>query len=139
MPLVSSAYGAARIPMVDARTEAAPKGRVGIVQANMSLLGKRKNRNEGLRRHVALTEALKTEGDLDLVVWSETSVMSAMEEDEIERAVPERFSSTIGVPVLFGAVIIKRVDDARRYLLYNSALLTNREGAVVGRFDKQKL
>jgi apolipoprotein N-acyltransferase len=139
MPLLSAAYGAVRIPMVDARTEAAPKGKVGIVQANMSLLGKRKNRNEGLRRHVALTEALKAEGDLDLVVWSETSVMAAMEEEEIERVVPERFSSTIGVPVLFGAVIIKRVDDARRYLLYNSALLTNREGAVVGRFDKQKL
>jgi hypothetical protein len=31
------------------------------------------------------------------------------------------------------------VDDARDYVLYKSALLTNQEGDVVGRFDKQKL
>jgi apolipoprotein N-acyltransferase len=36
-------------------------------------------------------------------------------------------------------VIVRRVNDARRYTLYNSALLTDREGEVVGRFDKQKL
>jgi len=36
-------------------------------------------------------------------------------------------------------VIVKQVDDARRYILYNSALLTDRKGAVVGRFDKQRL
>jgi apolipoprotein N-acyltransferase len=41
--------------------------------------------------------------------------------------------------VLFGAVIVKKVDDARRYVLYNSALLTDKQGDVVGRFDKQKL
>jgi len=138
-PILSALYGAVRIPAVDARAAAAPKGRVGVVQANMSLQGKRKDRAEGLRRHVSLTESLKAEGPLDLVVWSETSVMSAMEEDDVDRVVPERFSSAIGVPVLFGAVIMQRVEDARRYTLYNSALLTDRTGAVTGRFDKQEL
>jgi apolipoprotein N-acyltransferase len=138
-PVVSALYGAIRIPFVDARTEAAPKGRVGIVQANMSLMGKRKDKAEGLKRHLALTEELKRQGELDLVVWSETSVMTAMVEEDVESIVPSRFSRAIDVPVLFGGVIVKRVDDAREYVLYNSALLTDREGDVVGRFDKQKL
>jgi apolipoprotein N-acyltransferase len=138
-PLVSAVYGAVRIPAVDARTEAAPKGRVGIVQANMSLMGKRKDKAEGLRRHLALTDELKRQGPLDLVVWSETSVMTAMYEEDVESTVPSRFTRAIDVPVLFGAVIVKKVDDAREYVLYNSALLTDRAGDVVGRFDKQKL
>jgi apolipoprotein N-acyltransferase len=138
-PLLSALYGAVRIPMVDARTAAAEKGRVGLVQANMSLTGKRKNKQEGLRRHLTLTEELKRQGKLDLVVWSETSVMAALEEDEIATEVPRRFASALGVPTLFGAVVIQRVPDARRYQLYNSALLTDSAGQVKGRFDKQRL
>jgi apolipoprotein N-acyltransferase len=138
-PLLSALYGAVRIPMVDARTAAAEKGRVGLVQANMSLTGKRQNKQEGLRRHMTLTEELKRQGKLDLVVWSETSVMAALEEDEIETEVPRRFASALGVPTLFGAVVIQRVPDARRYQLYNSALLTDAAGQVKGRFDKQRL
>lgn len=138
-PLLSAAYGAIRIPAVDARAAAAPKGTVGLVQANMSLLGKRRNKHEGLRRHLALTEQLKQENKLDLVVWSETSVMSAMDEADVERVVPARFAAELGVPALFGAVIVRRVEDARRYVFYNSALLTEETGAVVGRFDKQRL
>lgn len=137
--LVSALYGAVRIPMVDARTAAAEKGRVGLVQANMSLTGKRKNKQEGLRRHMTLTEELKRQGKLDLVVWSETSVMAALEEDEIASEVPRRFASALGVPTLFGAVVIQRVPDDRKYQLYNSALLTDSAGQVKGRFDKQRL
>jgi apolipoprotein N-acyltransferase len=139
LPLVSAAYGLVRIPSVDAATAAAPKGQVGLVQANMSLEGKRKQKGEGLRRHLRLTRELTEKGPLDLVVWSETSVMSAMDEEDLSAAVPSRFAASLGVPALFGAVIIKRVDDARQYVLYNSALLSDDEGKVVGRFDKQKL
>jgi len=138
-PAFSLLYGAVRIPMVDARVAAAQKGRVGLVQANMSLMGKRHNRNEGMRRHLALSRELTSRGKVDLLVWSETSVMSSMLEDEVEQVVPERFAASIGAPTLFGAVIVKHVDDGRRYILYNSALLTNQVGNVVGRFDKQRL
>jgi apolipoprotein N-acyltransferase len=62
-----------------------------------------------------------------------------MYEEDVESTVPSRFSRAIDVPVLFGGVIVKKVDDAREYVLYNSALLTNAAGDVVGRFDKQKL
>jgi apolipoprotein N-acyltransferase len=138
-PAVSALYGALRIPAVDAVVAAAPKGRVGLVQANMSLFGKRHNKGEGLRRHVELTHQLTAQGKLDLAIWSETSVMSAMQEDELDSAVPRLFAASLGVPTLFGGVIYKEVDDARRYVLYNSALLSDEHGRVVGRFDKQWL
>ena len=138
-PAVSAAYGALRIPAVDAAVAAAPKGRVGLVQANMSLFGKRHNKGEGLRRHVELTRKLTAAGKLDLAIWSETSVMSAMQEEELDSVVPGLFATSLHVPTLFGGVIYKEVDDARKYVLYNSALLSDDHGHVVGRFDKQRL
>jgi apolipoprotein N-acyltransferase len=139
LPVLSALYGAVRIPAVDARAAAAPKGRVGLVQANMSLMGKRLQPGEGLRRHLSLSRELTRLGKIDLLVWSETSVMSALYEEDVPFAVPERFAASLKVPALFGAVIVKQVEDARRYILFNSALLTDRKGAVVGRFDKQRL
>lgn len=138
-PVVAAAYGFIRIPMVDARAARADKVEVGLVQANMSLLGKRMNPREGLDRHLRLTEELKARGPLDLVVWSETSVMSAVLEDQADRALRQQFTTQLGVPALFGSVLARPVADAREYALFNSALLTNREGSVVGRFDKQLL
>ncbi len=138
-PLIAAAYGAIRIPAVDATTAAAPKGRVGLVQANMSLEGKRLDPGEGLRRHLRITRELTDHGPLDLVVWSETSVVRPLEEQDLSAAVRSRFAASLGGPVLFGAVLMKRVDDARRYVFYNSALLSDEQGQVVGRFDKQKL
>ena len=132
-PVLAALYGAVRIPAVEARSAAAPKGRVGIVQANISVEAKRRNPGEGLRRHLALTEQLKRQGPLDLVVWSETSVTNAMKEEDLSVLVPRRVTTSLGIPALFGAVIVKNVEDTRRFVLYNSALLTDHDGQVAGR------
>jgi apolipoprotein N-acyltransferase len=139
VPVLAGIYGLIRIPMVDARSAAADKVEVGLVQANMSLMGKRENKREGLDRHLRMTRGLKSQGPLDLVVWSETSVMSAVLEDDVNRALRQQFTRTLGVPALFGSVLARKVDDARGYALFNSALLTDKKGNVVGRFDKQYL
>ena len=138
-PVLAAIYGFIRIPMVDARAAAADKLEVGLVQANMSLMGKRLNPHEGLDRHLRLTQELKAQGPLDLVVWSETSVMAAVREDEADAALRQQFTRRLGVPALFGSVLVRDVPDARQYVLFNSALLTNKRGSVVGRFDKQLL
>jgi len=138
-PVLAAIYGFIRIPMVDARAAVADKVEVGLVQANMSLMDKRENPHEGLDRHLRLTRELKAQGHLDLVVWSETSVMSAVREDEADLAMRSQFSRTLGVPALFGSVLAREVNDARHYALFNSALLTNKRGSVIGRFDKQLL
>jgi apolipoprotein N-acyltransferase len=138
-PVLAAIYGFIRIGMVDARSAAADKVEVGLVQANMSLMGKRKNKREGLDRHLRLTQELKSQGPLDLVVWSETSVMAAVLEDDVNQAMRQQFTRTLGVPALFGSVLARPVTDAREYALFNSALLTDKKGNVVGRFDKQYL
>jgi apolipoprotein N-acyltransferase len=139
LSLLSAAYGAVRIQQIDAKVAAAPKADVGVVQANMGLMDKRKDRSEGLRRHLELTESLVAQGPLDLVVWSETSVGGAVPENEAAAEYPRRFTRALGVPAVFGAVLYKEVADARGYTLYNSALLSDRSGAIVGRFDKTYL
>jgi apolipoprotein N-acyltransferase len=133
------AYGAVRIPSVDARVQAAPKATVGVVQANMSLLGKRRDRAEGLRRHLRLTEQVRSEGPVDLVVWSETSVTHAVDENAAATLLPRYYTRRLGGPAIVGAVLRRRVDDARRYVLFNSALVTNSAGDITGRYDKRYL
>jgi apolipoprotein N-acyltransferase len=65
--------------------------------------------------------------------------MSAVQEDDAERALRRQFTADLGVPALFGSVLVRPVDDARQYVLFNSALLTDKRGKVLGRFDKQLL
>jgi apolipoprotein N-acyltransferase len=139
VPVVASLYGVIRIHQVDAKTAAAPKARVGVVQANMSLMGKRHDRFEGLRRHLALTNEVERGGKLDLVVWSETSVVAPEDEQLAPSAYRRMFTARLGIPAIFGAVLVREVPDAREYILFNAALLSNANGDVVGRYDKQYL
>ena len=132
-------YGMIRIHAVHAVVHAAPKARVGIVQANMSLYGKRHEMAEGLRRHLALTQQLRQSGPLDFVVWSETSVMRPVDEHSAAEAVPAAFSRELGVPALVGSVLVRPVDDARQYVFFNSALSTDAAGNVTARYDKTYL
>ncbi|HKO53228.1 MAG TPA: apolipoprotein N-acyltransferase [Polyangiaceae bacterium] len=139
VPVVAALYGALRIHQVDARVAAAPKAQIGLVQANMSLTGKRSQPNEGMRRHLSATHALTSKQPLDLVIWSETSVMGAMREDDASGIIARSFAARVHVPLLFGAVLVKKVDDARGYAYFNSALITDVKGQVHGRYDKQEL
>jgi apolipoprotein N-acyltransferase len=139
VPVVAALYGALRIHQVDARVAAAPKATIGLVQANMSLTGKRSHPNEGMRRHLTATQELTSHQPLDLVIWSETSVMGAMREDEASSIIPRSFAARLHVPLLFGAVLVKKVSDAREYAYFNSALITDANGQVHGRYDKQEL
>jgi apolipoprotein N-acyltransferase len=136
---LSVLYGVVRIPSVDAATRAAPHARVGVVQANMSLLGKRHDPMEGLQRHLRLTRELQRDGDLALVIWSETSVMSALREPQAAEQLSARFTRFLGVPALFGSVIVREVNDEREYVLFNAATLTDKTGQLVGRYDKHVL
>src|SRR6478736_6392128 len=139
VPVVAALYGVVRIHQVDARVAAAPKAKIGVVQANMSLTGKRSQPNEGMRRHLAATRAITAQQPLDLVIWSETSVMGAMLEDDAKSIVPRSFAARLHVPLLFGAVLVKKVTDAREYAYFNTALITDATGQVNGRYDKQEL
>jgi apolipoprotein N-acyltransferase len=136
---LSAAYGAVRLGEIDRQTVLAPKGRVGIVQANMGLMEKRRDRDEGLRRHLQLSRALLAEGPIDLIVWSETSVTGGVYEDEAAAVYRQLFTEELRVPVLFGALLVRDVSDARQRTLFNSALMSDGNGHITGRYDKHAL
>ncbi len=137
--VIAIAFGAVRIHQVDAAVAAAPSGKVGIVQANMSLMGKRRNKAEGLRRHLALTRQLEAKDKLDLVVWSETSVVNAMDEAYAPTWYRMNVTRRLKSPAIFGGVMIRKVPDSRKYVLFNSALASELGGEIKGRYDKQYL
>jgi apolipoprotein N-acyltransferase len=141
VPLAASGYGALRIGQVDAAVAQAPKARVGIVQANMGLMQKRERGGEGLRRHLGLTRQLQEQDELDLVVWSETSVVGTVPEARAAAVLQRKVTRHLGVAAVFGSVLVRPVSDARRYVLFNSALLSDSDGKICEacRYDKQYL
>ncbi|HMA92269.1 MAG TPA: apolipoprotein N-acyltransferase, partial [Polyangiaceae bacterium] len=141
LSLVCSAavYGGLRIPQIDKELARATQIDVGLVQANLGLIGKRRDVDRGLKEHLSLTKQLLSDGLLDLVVWSETSVMRPIAERELAVQVPLAISGKLGVPAIFGAVSYRPVQDARKYQLFNSALATDAQGTVRGRYDKHFL
>ena len=138
-PVLAALYGAVRIHQVDAAVAQAERFKVGLVQANMGLQEKRLNRAEGLKRHLDLTKKLRKEDKVELVVWSETSVAGAVPEEQADSFYHQTITRRLGVPVIIGGVLVRKVPDARDYVLFNSALLTNKKGHIVGRYDKQFL
>jgi apolipoprotein N-acyltransferase len=135
-PLVASLIGLVRIAQVDARMLASEPVHVGIVQGNMPLLQKRDDHVESLRRHVRMTEELRQKG-ADFAVWSESAVMWNIPEDDYDRYLQFLFTRRLGIPALFGALLIGRDAESRR--AYNVALATDAEGRVTGRYDKHYL
>ena len=77
-----------------------------------------------------------------MVVWSESSVTFAVPEEIAEHGhyMRDRFAGQLGLPAIFGAVLVR--DDPnpqRRHRYFNTALSTDDKGEVTGRFDKHYL
>ena len=137
--VLSCVYGAARIRAVDAAVRAAPEATVGVVQANMGLMEKRSQFDDGLRRHLESTAALESEQHIDFVVWSETSAMRPVHDETYRQELRTVVGRRIGVPAIFGAVIFRLVRDQREYVLYNAAVSSDADGAIRSRYDKEYL
>jgi apolipoprotein N-acyltransferase len=139
--LVTLLYGAVRISMTNSRVEKAEQARVGYVQGNMSLMGKRENPGEGLRRHRSMTAQLREKG-VDLVVWSETSATFPTQEDLATKQnfFRDRFAASLQVPTIFGAVLYRTSPDhPEEEKWFNTAIGTDAKGEIKGRYDKQYL
>jgi apolipoprotein N-acyltransferase len=136
---IACLYGAWRIHAVDAATRAAPQATVGIVQADMGLMEKRTQFDEGLRRHLQLSHELEQGEKVDLIVWSETSAMRAVHDETYRQELRAGVGQRIGAPAIFGSVIFRRVSDQREYVLYNAAVSSDESGTIRSRYDKQYL
>jgi apolipoprotein N-acyltransferase len=136
VPVVAAIVGYVRMRQIDARTLASESVRVGLVQGDMPLFQTREDHAESLRRHLRMTDELRAKG-VDFVVWSESSVMWSIPERDYDRFLQQLFTRRLGVPALFGAVLVGR--DPGAFHAYNVALATDASGHVVGRYDKHYL
>lgn len=132
-------YGYLRIGAVDAVAQAAPGDTVGVVQADMGLLEKRNSVDEGLHRHLDLSSHLEREQDVDFLVWSETSAMRPVWGDRYKDQLRAGVGRRIGAPAIFGAVVVEDVADERGRVYHNTAVASDKSGAITGRYDKQYL
>lgn len=134
---VAFAYGLFRVSSVGRAMEAAPAIQIGIVQGDQPLLGRR----HALAVHQRLTAELKNDG-AELVVWSEAAVPRAFAEKSAEDDVRRVVTGSLGLPSIVGTIISRAStdpNDARRHRLFNTALLADKDGKVLGRYDKQFL
>ena len=134
-------YGVARIHQVDAHRAAAPKAKVGIVQANVGINEKWDPResNRLLTLHQQQSAELALRG-ADLVVWPESSYPYALPRDLVaDLAVgdPRRVRADFQTPLLFGAVTVSAEPRTRKERYpYNTALMMDATGRITGKFDK---
>ena len=126
-------YGAYRIHEVDARSAAAPKIRVGMVQTNMGLTQKREDPREGLNRHIEQTLDLEREQHLDLLVWPESAFGWFLPES-ITNVRDAVFHGEFSTPTLFGGLSQRKNGD--KLEAFNTAFMTDADGSIVGTYDK---
>jgi apolipoprotein N-acyltransferase len=134
-------YGLVRIRQTDRRRAAAPKAKVGIVQANVGIREKWDPAEAArlLRLHQDQSAALARLG-ANLIVWPESSYPYALGRDlahDFPIGDPRRIRTDFQTPLLFGAVTLApqpRVGKQR--YPYNTALMMDQEGRIMGKFDK---
>lgn len=132
-------YGHARVTEADERARKAERGFIGIVQANQPLAQTRRERSTALSTFVRLSRLLESQGPLDLIVWSETSVPGAVHEGAAQSILGPRVASQLRTPVLFGVHLVGGGLGKGLARHYNAALLTDRGQKLVGRYDKRHL
>jgi apolipoprotein N-acyltransferase len=135
-PVLAAAFGYVRLRQIDARALSSEPVHVGLVQGNMPLVQSRDDHAESLRRHLRMTEELRLKG-ADFAVWSEAAVMWSIPENDYDNFLQHLFTRRLKIPALFGAMLVSR--DSDHFRAYNVALASDREGHVVGRYDKHYL
>ena len=129
-------FGVVRMHQIDAARAAAPKLKIGVVQANIGINEKWRPDlgRQQLLVHQRVSSELERRG-AELVVWPESSYPYAFARDQTmdwpessERHARRGFHT----PLFFGSLTLGRTT---RYP-YNSALLLDADGQLRGSFDK---
>jgi apolipoprotein N-acyltransferase len=131
----ASAYGVVRAAAIERAIAQAPALRVGIVQANLDPLDKRRDPERVHAIHLALSRALLAEESVDLLVWPETVYTRGIRGPLPVAGRPIR--SDLDVPLLFGAASLRT--ESGRSLTYNSAFLIGPDGSIRDGYDKNLL
>jgi len=132
------AYGAWRMPVVQAAIDAAPVVRVGLVQGNIGIVEKRDVAyfDVNIQRYRQLSAPL--EKDVDLLIWPET-VSQEWVPTDVEQLPPDADPYPgLTRPLIYGGLSFTPL-GGRRYEKFNSAFLVGPQARVLGRYDKHVL
>ena len=128
--LLAVVFGFVRIAEVEGARRAAPKLRVGIVQSNTGIRkDSRTGRGERLAALQAASARLELEG-AELVLWPESAFPYVLPRD-LPVSSGQSVRTGFRAPLLFGAL----TKNPSGYP-FNSALLLDAEGKVLGVYDK---
>lgn len=109
---------------------------IGSVQSNMGIFEKRQQPTEGHKRHLALSRVLEKQG-ADLIVWPESGYFFPLRRGR--KNLQARVSQDLSTPLLFGGVSFDRDKDGSNNQIWNTAYLIDRDGKVLGTYDKTYL
>ncbi len=132
-------FGAVRMHQIDRARAAAPKLKIGVVQANIGIQEKWRPElaHEQLAVHQRLSADLQRRG-AELIVWPESSYPYAFMRDQpgdwpetSDRHARRGFDT----PLFLGSLTVGR---STRYP-FNTALLLDKDGQIRGSFDKNIL
>ena len=128
-------YGAVRIQIVDRQASVAEKLTVGVVQINREAGEKYSEPDRFLREHQKVSREITAAVALDLIVWSESIL--AINLASRDENLPPGVLGGLHTPTLFGAIL--RVDQSGKPRFYNSAVLADGMGKILGTYDKMVL
>ncbi len=130
-------YGALRLPSIDAAVTRAPVVRVGIVQGNLSIEEKHDVRYlEGnLETYKTLTDNLAPKPDV--VIWPESVITEPLPRSLDRLSHAGREALGLRSPLFTGALTYEGEPGALEF--YNSVMLFDSDGRVLGLSDKQIL
>lgn len=128
-------YGQARISSVDRQAATADKLTIGLIQANRGAGDKRLYPESLLRDHQEMSGTLAAGNHPDLIVWPESVLRVRMLSRD--GSLPAGELGNTSTPTLFGAAMNIGQDSGDR--VYNSALLADDAGRIVGTYDKMVL
>jgi apolipoprotein N-acyltransferase len=128
-------YGELRIRTVDRQAAAAGKMTIGLVQTNRGAGDKRNHPESLLAEHREMSVRLAASHPLDLIVWPES--VCGIERASRQGELPPGLLGELHTPVLFGSVL--RLWEGENPRLYDSALLADGSGRILGTYDKMVL
>ena len=126
------AYGTIRISTVDTLSSEAEKLTVGMVQANIGAGEKHNSPEYFLREHRLMSRGLVNTRPIDLIIWPES--VFGVNLSSREGAFSPEFLGDLRTPMLFGTVL--RLEQGGVRQAYNSAVLVNDSGRILGTYDK---
>ncbi|WP_246014746.1 apolipoprotein N-acyltransferase [Geomonas oryzae] len=129
------AYGEFRIREVDRKVAGAKQLTVGLVQTNRGAADLHLSPEAIQQEHRDMSKALLAAKKADLVVWPEGVLSLGL--SSREGTIPTWALGDLKVPLLFGACLQLNEEGETRF--YNSALLADASGKILGTYDKTVL